>query len=143
MFARIAEITPNNAWSDLLQRHLGQVVDEIGSGACSPRQTMGPIDLAESDTAFILTTDVPGISAEQVDLSLDLRRLTIRAEREIKRDESLRPVLQERRNGILERTLILPKAVVSDEITATVADGVLTITMPKSAEVTPRKIKVN
>lgn len=143
MFARIADFDRNSQWTDLVHRHLGQMITDVGLSTCDAKASVGAVDLAESGQAFILTADVPGMKADDIDLSLDQRRLNIRAERSLEKSDEYRAILSERRNIALQRTLILPKAVDADHISATVTDGVLTITLPKSAEVTPRKIKVN
>ena len=143
MFARISEIAPHGHWANLVHRHLEQVIDDIGLKDCQAQRDFGLVDLDESENAFVLTADVPGIKADEVDISLEQRRLTIRAERQVGPSEERRSVLQERHNIALSRTMILPKAIVADEISASVTDGILTIVMPKSADITPRKIPVN
>ena len=102
-----------------------------------------PLNLYDSGGNYILTAQLPGIGPADVDLSITGDTLTIRGERkrtEGVSDESYRR--QERQYGRWARTITLPDRVESGEATASFADGILTVTLPKSETARPRQISV-
>lgn len=106
--------------------------------AWSPR-----VDLSESGTAVTVKAELPGCDAEDIDVSLEGRRLTIKGEKKEERDEqegSLRRV--ERSYGYFSRTLDLPAEVENKDVEAHFKKGVLTVVMKKSKSAAAQKIKV-
>lgn len=109
-----------------------------------------PIDLYETDEAVVLEMAVPGISHEQLDISIEGRQLTIHGvlpEVEDEEDEATHQA--ERRywvrsipRGEFQRTVTIPSGVNADEIDAAVNQGLLTLTMPKATEAKARKISI-
>lgn len=89
-------------------------------------------DITESDDAFTLTAELPGLTAEDVDVSLDGRTLVIKGEKQKEtKTEDKNYHLTERTYGTFERSFYLPDGVDADAISAAVAKGVLTVTLPK------------
>jgi len=106
--------------------------------AWSPR-----VDVSESGTAVTVKAELPGCDADDIDVSLEGRRLTIKGEKKEKRDEkegSLHRV--ERTFGYFSRTLELPAEVDSKDVEAHFQKGVLTVVMKKSKNAAAKKIKV-
>lgn len=106
--------------------------------AWSPR-----IDVSESGTAVTVKTELPGCDADDIDVSLEGRRLTIKGEKKEVRDEkegSLHRV--ERAFGYFSRALELPAEVESKDVEAQFKKGVLTVVMKKSKSAAAKKIKV-
>lgn len=102
-----------------------------------------PIDLYETDKEYVLKASLPGIRPEDIDIQLSDSMLTIRGE--IKRDETIKRenyLCQERAYGKFARTLTLPGPVQADKVEAHFANGELTLTMPKAAEIVGRRIAV-
>ncbi len=101
------------------------------------------VDLRETDTDLILETPVPGVKPEDIDVEVSHGVLTIKGEtkEETERAEGTWH-LKERRYGSFFRSLTLPAPVHEDKATATFADGVLTVTLPKSDHELKRKIEV-
>jgi HSP20 family protein len=102
-----------------------------------------PINLYDSGETYVLTALLPGIGPEEVDLSITGETLTIRGDRkrpEGVSDESFRR--QERQFGRWTRTITLPDRVNSASVTASFANGVLTVSLPKAEEAKPRQISV-
>jgi len=103
-----------------------------------------PLDVSESEDAFVVKASLPGVKPEDIDISLSDNVLTIKAE--IKADEEIengRYHLRERRYGIFSRSITLPTSVDADNVQASYEDGVLILNIPKAEEVKPRKIEVH
>ncbi len=100
-------------------------------------------EVKETEDAFVLAADLPGVKQEAVELSLDKNRLTISGSREAEqRKEGESYHLYERSYGSFARTFALPENVDADGIAADLSDGVLTVKLPKVAEAKPRKISI-
>ncbi len=100
-------------------------------------------NVSETDDAFIAEADVPGVAEADIDVTLDARVLTISGKREAadeKENDKLHVV--ERRYGSFSRSFTLPETIDGEGIAASLASGVLTVTIPKSPSVLPRKIPV-
>lgn len=100
------------------------------------------VDIYERDDGLVLQADVPGVSADGLDVQVESNVLTISA-----RTTQLAPaqstlVHQEYAVGDYERSFILSGEIDRDRIVADLRDGVLTLTLPKSESVLPRKIAV-
>ena len=112
----------------------------------TPGQAAGlAVDVRETPDAFVVTASVPGVSPEEVDITVLGDVLRIRGERRDDRQEegqNGRWLIRERRFGAFERVVSLPTGVKSDAATADFKDGVLTITLPKAEEAKPRSIPV-
>lgn len=101
------------------------------------------IDLAETDTEYIVTCDLPGMSKEEIEVSVSGNYLTISGTREIKKEE--RYCYQERRCGYFKRTILLPGPVDENNVKAEYDKGILTIRIPKRLpieEVKPKKVQI-
>ena len=100
------------------------------------------LDIEETETAYQLTADLPGL--EKSDIGIDLREntLTISAERKEERASDGRILWHERAIGKLSRTIQLPQAVDPDAVKATYVNGMLQVTMQKLAATKTRKISV-
>ena len=93
------------------------------------------IDIVEKDNAFEVTAELPGLDANNIDLRLADGVLTIKGEKSEQKEETTKDrYVSERRYGSFRRTLRLPDSVDADKIEASYKSGVLTITLPKSAE---------
>ncbi|MEU8815362.1 Hsp20/alpha crystallin family protein [Actinoplanes sp. NPDC048796] len=102
-----------------------------------------PIDLYRSGDHFVLHCDLAGIDPGSVDVGVDGRVLTIRAERSPRTDEEVQWVRRERATGTFERRLTLGDGLDLDRIEATWQDGVLTLTIPVAEAAKPRRIAIN
>jgi HSP20 family protein len=143
--ANLTRRSPNRTLRTL-QREVDSLFDrffdrtgEDGSSAVWAPQT----DLVETDENFQLRLDVPGMSKEDIDISLQNGTLTVSGERTSERtDEGEDYVRVERAFGTFHRTFTLPDAVDADNIEATYEDGVLSIHVPKTEESTRRQIEI-
>ena len=103
------------------------------------------VDIAETDKAFRITAELPGMKKEDVDISVSQGRLTIKGEKREEREEKEKGYyLSERRYGTFQRSFQLPSQADADRIEAKFDNGVLTLTVPKSAEAlkSEKKIKI-
>lgn len=102
-----------------------------------------PLDVTETDDAFLVKASLPGIEPEKVQITVHGDVLTIHGEchrEEEKKGE--RWHMRERRCGSFRRSVSLPMAVDSDKAAAQFEHGVLTLTLPKSEAAKPRQIKI-
>lgn len=126
------------------QREVGRIFETLGppqSGRI-PRG-LPPVNLYEVGDQYVLTTPLPGMKPDDVELSITGETLTIRGERkrpEGVAEESYRR--QERVLGRWTRTVTLPGRVETAGVAATFAHGLLTVTIPKVAQPAPRQISV-
>jgi len=100
------------------------------------------VDIRTSDSEVTVSTDMPGINDQAVDVDLDRDILTIRGECTLKAPEGYRLAYREFESGNFERSFRITDEIGRDAIDATVKDGVLTIRLPKAKEAQPRKISV-
>jgi len=112
--------------------------------AASPAGAFSPaLDVEETEDAFTLHVELPGVDAENVEVSLEENVLTIAGERRFydERDaEGFRRI--ERHFGRFHRAVRLPDRVDADGVSAAYRDGLLTITVPKAEEAKPRRIQI-
>ncbi len=109
----------------------------------SQRVWMPALDISETPDAYIVRVEVPGVKAEDLEVSLQDNTLTIRGKRERseeRKEETYHWV--ERSYGEFTRSLALPSDVKVDAIDATYRNGVLEIRLPKSEESKPHRIEV-
>ena len=102
------------------------------------------IDVYETASAFVVTAEVPGLDREQVDLAFEDRRLTIRGQRSDRAaaGDVLHFHQVERGYGSFTRTFEFADKIDVDRVSADLADGVLTVTLPKVPPPPARKIQV-
>lgn len=101
-------------------------------------------DISETDDSYEVRTELPGISLEDVHISVKDDYLIIKGEkRQDNVDDSKNYKRVERRYGSFERRFSLPPKVDADNIKAEYTDGVLTLTIPKPEEVKPKEIPIS
>lgn len=126
---------------EALRRRVEHVFDELGDGARRPWSLA--IDVVEEDDRYVVRADVPGMTAEDVEVEVEDDVLTIRAEHEERTEEEEgNYVRRERRYGAFSRSIPLPAGVRPDDIEATCADGVLEVSFPKPAKQEPAKVTI-
>lgn len=103
-----------------------------------------PIDVRETDDELIVTASLPGIKAEDVDITMTGQHLTLRGEfKSADEVDGERYLYRERRAGSFSRSLELPVRVQGDRAHASFDDGILTLRVPKAEEVKPRQIRIS
>ncbi len=120
-------------------------VNPLSWRTISSGETLAPaIDVHETDNEIVVSAALPGMKADDVDITMTGQTLTLRgevkADEEVKRDQYL---YRERRYGSFSRTIQLPVRVQGDQAKATFTDGVLKLSIPKAEEVKPRQIRID
>jgi HSP20 family protein len=103
------------------------------------------MDVVETQNAFEVKVDLPGINPDDVDIQIDSNTLTIRGQRQEEseeKDEERHYHRLERYTGSFARSVVLPNSINEDEAVAEFRDGVLKIVIPKVVEARPRKINI-
>ena len=101
------------------------------------------VDIREEENRYVLEADIPGISREDLDITLEDSVLTIKGERTVNSEgNSAGYRRRERTHGSFVRQFTLPDTVNAEAISAAVVNGVLEIGIPKQAKPEPRKITV-
>jgi HSP20 family protein len=100
------------------------------------------VNFADTGAELVLTADVPGLSEKDVQVSIEQDVLTISGERKLNAPEGYAAHRQERGAFKFTRSFNLPVRVNNEKAGATVKQGVLTVTLPKSPEAQPRRIEI-
>jgi len=109
-----------------------------------PAAQIAPVDLYETDEALVLEMAVPGLSADDIDISLEGNKLTIRGEHKPVEDQGARRYfLQEVPHGSFVRSFTLPVEINADEVKAEFKNGVLRLTMPKAETARAKRIPIS
>lgn len=101
------------------------------------------LHVREEGEQYVVNADLPGLSAEDLELEVTGRQLSVRGRRALKVPEGFQLKHRERSAWSFDRTLSLPEDVDPDRVEATLRDGVLEIRLPRVPEVTPRRISVS
>lgn len=139
--------------TDLLQTHrmMDHVFEQfLGSGGSASmdageaetRTYYLPLDILETEEAYVLTAAVPGFNPEQVEVGYQDGVLSIQAQAEPSVPAG-RWIRRERAHGNLVRRLELPQQIQADAISASFESGLLTVTVPKAAKPQPVRIAVD
>jgi HSP20 family protein len=103
------------------------------------------LDMRETDDAFVVEAELPGIKPEDVEVTLEGRTLAIRGRYTEEREgngKTERYLLRERRTGQVMRVITLPAPVDADNVTSTFDNGELEVSLPKAKETRARRISV-
>jgi HSP20 family protein len=98
------------------------------------------VNVREEDDAYVLSALVPGLKAE--DLNIQVLENIVSIEGEFK-DKDAAFLMNELPRGAFRRSLRMPSEIDSEKVEARIADGVLTLTLPKAESAKPKKIQVN
>ena len=131
---------------DLLHQHIDQVFDDR-SGVPARyrgwrRVTWPAVNVVETKEAFVYRAEVPGLSEGDVVVQVEDESLLLRGERKTEAPKGYEVHLRERAPISFARKLPLPGRVDAEGVTATMKDGVLTVTLPKAKDTLPRQIAV-
>ena len=131
---------PRNMFEDLFEQYFSNGDSQLSE------VLKASMDVAETETAFEVKMDLPGVSAENVDIQIDNNTLTVRGHRSDETedtDEERHFHRVERYSGSFSRSVLLPNSINEDEAVAEFKDGVLKIVIPKTEDAKPRKIQIS
>ena len=125
-----------------LRRELDRLTDLWRGGSVGSLDTFTPVaDVEETDDSFTVELELAGVQRPDIDIEVSGRWLSVRGERK----EKERVGILRRRDrvvGTFSYEITLPGTVVEDEVSADLADGVLTVRLPKPASERPRRIPI-
>lgn len=107
-----------------------------------PGTRLAPLDLYRTEDTYVLAVDLPGVDAGSIDVGVDGRVLTVRAQRTAPSVDGATWLSRERSSGAYVRKLRLGDGIDTEGIAADYANGVLTVTLPVSEKAKPRKVEV-
>jgi len=100
-------------------------------------------DIFEAEDALTVVMEVPGVTKDTMTVDLENDQLRIEGRIDFSSYEGMEPVYTEYNVGHYQRTFSISNKIDRDKISADLADGVLTLELPKAEEMKPHKIKVN
>jgi HSP20 family protein len=101
------------------------------------------VDIAESDKAYEITAELPGLDEKNIEVKLANGTLTIKGEKQEEKEEKKKDYyLHERHFGSFERCFRVPEGLDADKIEASFKKGVLTVTLPKTPEAQKAEKKI-
>src|SRR4051794_19688011 len=121
-----------------------QEMDRLMGQAFGSARAAGtmPMDLYRSGDHYVVHVDLPGADPGTIDVNVEDRTLTIRAQRTSRTEQDVQWLVNERPSGTYARQLTVGRGLALDKLNATYADGVLTLTIPVAEESKPRRIEV-
>ncbi len=137
---------PSDLWN--MQREINRVFDHFmgGSqddGSLGLSMWTPAVDIVERENEYEVKIELPGVSKDDVKITLESNVLTIRGEKKQEKEEKSENLHRvERSYGSFQRSFTLPTTVKSEKIDARYSDGILVITLPKAEEAKPKQIEV-
>jgi len=102
-----------------------------------------PVDISEEKDAYVLVAEMPGVSKQDLEILLENNELTIIGRRTVNIPENTEALIREIKPRHFRRVFDLDPTVDTARIEARIDQGILTLTLPKTEQVKPRKIQVN
>ena len=137
--------------SDILnmQREINRMFDSFFRGTSQEDSGLDAaswtpaVDVAEQDNAFVVKMELPGVSKDDVKITMQENTLTVRGEKKQEKESKGSSIHRvERSYGAFQRSFTLPSSVKADKIDASYKDGILSVLLPKEEEAKPRLIDV-
>lgn len=136
-----------NPWAEF--ERIRQGLDELSrsyvdKGKGQTRANVYPaLNIYEESDRLIVTAELPGVKAEDLELSVEGETLTIQGKRDSRQNEAgISYHRREIESGSFSRAVALPVKIDTEHVGAKLSNGILTITLMKASEVTPRQIKI-
>ena len=135
--------TVANQMERLFDQMLGQGLRRSSEERSLRGAWMPAINILEKDDAILISADLPGLHAEDVEVTVEEGVLTIRGERKLEEaNEGETYHRVERLYGVFERSFTLSNSVDTTKIDARFKNGEMTLTLPKREESKPRTVKI-
>lgn len=129
-----------------LRREIDRWFDSTLSGNLFNSALSPAMDVEETDDSLRLNFELPGVKPEDLNVTFENGILTVSGEKKYQKetgDEKAGTGGFERRYGRFERSVLVPRTVDPDKVTAHCENGLLTIELPKTAEARPRRIEIS
>jgi HSP20 family protein len=107
------------------------------------RSSGARLDAYRDGDTFVIDIDLPGVDPASIDVTVDRKVLTVRAERKRPQREGLQLVVAERPMGTFSRQVFLSDTLDTDRLDARYDNGVLTLTIPVTEKAKPRKFEIS
>jgi HSP20 family protein len=117
-------------------------LDRAVSALYSQTSSAVPMDAVRREHEVVVHLDLPGVDADSIDLTIEGRQLTLRAERTFELVEGDELITNERRHGSMTRILHLSEKLDPAKVEADYRDGVLTLSIPFAETAKPRKVAI-
>ena len=111
--------------------------------ATTPSYVLPPVDIAEDESGFTLFADLPGVSKDRLAVRVDGDNLIIEGAIQTPTPQDMSLVYGEAQFSLYHRRFTLSRELDRSQIQANLSNGVLKLTIPKTAEAKPRRIEVN
>lgn len=113
------------------------------NGDAAVRRWIPAMDLIEAGEHFVLKADLPGMSEDDVKIEVENNVLTISGERKTELEDKHEGYYRlERSSGAFTRSLALPEGIDAGAVSASFADGVLEVRIPKPEQVKPQRVQI-
>jgi HSP20 family protein len=122
-------------------REMDQLLDQAftGFGFTRHRRPMPAVEVREAEKEYLVSVDLPGVEMKDIELSFSEGMLSLKAQRPAEDGDAL---YSSRWSGRFERVIAIGTDVDDEHIRATLKNGVLAVTLPKSPEHLPRRIQI-
>ncbi len=126
--------------------NLGMLEDSLNRFFTTPtaaRPWTPAVDILENEQSLVLKADIPGMTENEIGISIENGTLTVKGERKFEKQEDKAGYHRiERSYGTFARSFLLPDSVDAEHVAADYKNGLLTVTIPKKEVAKPRKIEV-
>jgi HSP20 family protein len=128
---------------DRLRREMDNILETRGRVRASTAGVFPALNLSEDEDNLYVRAELPGVVPDEIEITTKENDLIIKRERKIATEgEKISYHRREREAGSFRRIISLPTRVDAEKVTAVCKNGVLTVTLPRAAELKPRKIEV-
>jgi HSP20 family protein len=122
-------------------RELDRVAQQVFGTTARPAAM--PIDAYRQGEEFVVQFDLPGVSSDSIDLTVERNVLSVHAERNRTHGDDVELLIGERPTGTFSRQLFLADTLDTDQLSAEYRDGVLTLRIPVKEQAKPRRVSIN
>jgi HSP20 family molecular chaperone IbpA len=137
------EATMDNQTEVARSQSNGGVSKDQKDRAAAPEPALRPaVDIFETEDGVTLRADMPGVSKDRLNLRVDGQNLLVEGRIGITPQDQMKALYADVRSAVYRRTFMLSNEFEAEKIDANLKDGVLTVRIPKRAELRPRRIEV-